>query len=85
MRGMSPDDDFKLPPLKQPPPNTRRWTPSRKAAVVMAVREGVLSLEEACRRYTLSPEEFAAWEQAMERHGIHGLRVTRFQIYRDTE
>ena len=68
-----------------PPPNTRRWTIARKAAVVLAVRQGALSLEEACRRYMLSPEEFAGWEQSIERHGIHGLRVTRIQIYRDTE
>jgi transposase-like protein len=65
--------------------NTQRWTIERKAAVVQAVRRGVLSLDEACRRYILSPEEFAAWERAIDRHGIHGLRVTRIQIYRDTE
>jgi hypothetical protein len=70
---------------KLPPPNTRRWTVRRKAAVVLAVRHGRLSLDEACQRYMLSPEEFAAWEQAIDRHGIYGLRVTRIQIYRDTE
>ena len=68
-----------------PPANTKRWTIRRKAAVVLAVQRGVLSIEAACGRYRLSREEFAAWEQSIERHGIHGLRVTRFQIYRDTE
>jgi hypothetical protein len=68
-----------------PPANTRRWTIRRKAAVVLAVQRGVLSIEAACERYRLSREEFAAWERAIERHGIHGLRVTRLQIYRDTE
>ena len=34
-----------------PPPSTKRWVVRRKAAVVMAVRAGVITLEEACRRY----------------------------------
>ena len=65
-----------------PPPETRRWVARRKAQVVAAVQEGVLSLEEACRRYTLSAEEFAAWEQAIDRHGVLALRVTRLQEFR---
>lgn len=65
-----------------PPPETRRWVARRKAQVVTAVQTGVLSLEEACRRYTLSAEEFAAWEQAIGRHGLRALRVTRLQEFR---
>jgi hypothetical protein len=65
-----------------PPPETRRWVARRKAQVVAAVQAGVLSLEEACRRYTLSAEEFAAWEQAIGRHGVRALRVTRLQEFR---
>ena len=65
-----------------PPPETRRWVARRKAQVVTAVQTGVLSLEEACRRYTLSAEEFAAWEQAIDRHGLRALRVTRLQEFR---
>ncbi len=65
-----------------PPPETRRWVARRKAQVVAAVRDGVLSLEEACLRYTLSAEEFAAWEQAIDRHGVLALRVTRLQDFR---
>jgi hypothetical protein len=67
------------------PPDTKRWTVRRKAAVVQAVRIGMISLQGACLRYALSVEEFLAWQRAVERHGIHGLRVTRLQIYRDTE
>jgi hypothetical protein len=66
-----------------PPPNTKRWVARRKAIVVDAVRSGALSLEEACRRYELSVEEFRAWQQAIDSHGVAGLRVTRLQIYRD--
>lgn len=68
-----------------PSPDTRRWVVRRKAVVVHAVRSGSISLQEACRRYHLSVEEFLAWQRAIERHGVPGLRVTRLQIYRDTD
>ena len=70
--------------LELPPPDTKRWVARRKAVVVDAVRSGAISLEEACRRYELSVEEFLAWQRAIESHGVAGLRVTRLQIYRDT-
>ena len=40
-----------------PPPSTRRWVIRRKAEVVAAVRGGLLSLEDACSRYTLTVDE----------------------------
>ena len=66
-----------------PSAETKRWSCRRKAAVVVAVRAGVLRRQEACERYMLSLEELAAWEDALDRNGIPGLRVTRLQIYRD--
>jgi hypothetical protein len=65
-----------------PPAETQRWSCRRKAAVVVAVRAGVLGRQEACERYLLSPEELASWETALDQNGIPGLRVTRLQIYR---
>ena len=65
-----------------PPPNTKRWVARRKAAVVAAVRAGVITLEEACRRYELSEEEFLAWQRVFEVHGLPELRTTRIQSYR---
>jgi hypothetical protein len=65
-----------------PPADTKRWVPRRKAAVVVAVRSGAISLEEACRLYHLSEEEFLGWERGIDIHGIAGLRITRLQIYR---
>jgi len=65
-----------------PPPDTRRWVARRKAQVVQAVRAGRLSLDQACERYQLSPEEFIAWERTITRHGVGGLRVTRLKSYR---
>ena len=65
-----------------PPPSTKRWVIRRKAAVVTAVRAGILSLEEACQRYHLSVEEFLSWQRLIDRHGMRGLRATRLQDYR---
>ena len=65
-----------------PSVNTRRWVARRKATVVTAVRSGLITLEDACRRYTLSVEEYLSWERAIEKHGLPGLRVTRIQEYR---
>src|SRR6266446_3778522 len=65
-----------------PPPNTKRWVIRRKAKVVAAVRGGLLSLEDACRRYGLSVEEILAWQHSLDRHGLAGLRTTRIQQYR---
>jgi hypothetical protein len=66
-----------------PPPDTKRWVVRRKAEVVAAVRAGLISLEDACRRYTLSVEEFASWQTLVDRYGVRGLRATRIQEYRD--
>lgn len=65
-----------------PPPDTSRWVVRRKAQVVFGVQAGLLTLEDACRRYGLTPEEYASWERLIERHGIRGLRVTRLKEYR---
>lgn len=67
-----------------PPPNTKRWVIRRKAEVVAAVRGGLLSLEEACERYTLTIEEFLSWNAMIDRHGLAGLRATKVQEYRET-
>jgi hypothetical protein len=66
-----------------PAPDTKRWVARRKAEIVDAVRNGKMKIEDACRHYMLSAEEFAAWERAIEAHGVAGLRVTRLQVYRD--
>ncbi|MFQ5348481.1 MAG: DUF1153 domain-containing protein [Rhodothalassiaceae bacterium] len=66
-----------------PPPNTKRWVIRRKAEVVAAVRGGLITLEDACKRYSLSVEEFLSWQRAIDRNGLPGLRVTRVQQYRE--
>jgi hypothetical protein len=66
-----------------PPRGTRRWVIRRKAEVVAAVRGGLLSLEEACTRYTLTVEEFLSWQLSIDQHGLAGLRTTQIQKYRN--
>lgn len=67
-----------------PAANTGRWVIRRKAEVVSAVRGGLIGLDDALARYGLTAEEFDAWEQSIERHGMAGLRTTRIQHYRQT-
>jgi hypothetical protein len=65
-----------------PPPSTKRWVVRRKAEVVAAVNGGLLTIDEVCARYSLTLEEFASWQRAVDRSGMQGLRVTRLQHYR---
>ena len=65
-----------------PPPDTKRWVASRKAAVVAAVAQGLLTEEGACERYGLSLEELRGWRDALSSHGVGALRATRVQLYR---
>ena len=62
-----------------PPPDTRRWVASRKAAVVRAVRHGLITPEEAIARYAEWEEELAEWMRATERGGENALKATRRQ------
>lgn len=65
-----------------PPADTRRWVASRKAAVVRAVKYGLLPMGEALDMYSLSEEEFCQWKQAVEAHGEAALKATALQRYR---
>lgn len=66
-----------------PASDTKRWVIRRKAEVVAGVRAGLISLEEACRRYNLSVDEFLSWKRLLDEHGVIGLRATRTKEYRD--
>ncbi len=65
-----------------PPRGTKRWVASRKAQVVAAVEKGLISLDEAMERYSLSLEEFQSWQRAFDRSGVAGLRMAAAQIRR---
>ena len=55
--------------IELPTENVRRWTASRKAAVVNAVNVGEVTREEICRRYQISLDEFLSWQRDYESHG----------------
>jgi uncharacterized protein DUF1153 len=77
-----PQDLEPVPDLPQP---SQRWTVRRKATVIQAVRGGWVPIEAVCELYNISVDEFLAWERDLDRYGVHGLRTTRSQIYRDTD
>ena len=62
-----------------PTPDTKRWTIRRKAEIVAAVRGGLLSLDEACRRYALNKQEFLSWQCCIDSYGLKGLKTTYVQ------
>ena len=72
-------------PVPELPKPRQRWTVRRKAAVIEAVHGGWIPIEEACELYSISVDEFLAWERDLDRYGVPGLRVTRYQIYRYTD
>ena len=65
-----------------PPPETRRWVASRKAAVVRGVVYGLITQSEALERYGISDDEFMEWLRAVTDHGEAALKATAVQKYR---
>ena len=65
-----------------PGQETRRWVASRKAAVVRAVKFGLIDRDEALARYSLSEEEFNTWQSMVEKYGDFALKATALQKYR---
>jgi Protein of unknown function (DUF1153) len=64
--------------LKLPPAGAMIWGTRRKAAVVQGIRAGMITHEEACARYLLSPEKFAAWDLGFDQGGTAGLSTKSF-------
>lgn len=65
-----------------PDQDTRRWVASRKAAVVRAIKHGLISWHDALEVYELSDEELQLWHAAVEQHGEAALKATAIQRYR---
>ncbi|KEJ88374.1 CtrA inhibitor SciP [Sulfitobacter donghicola] len=65
-----------------PPTKTRRWVASRKAAVVRGVVYGLITKDDALKRYSLSDDEFIEWVRAVSTHGEAALKTTMVQKYR---
>ncbi|MFN5778299.1 MAG: DUF1153 domain-containing protein [Novosphingobium sp.] len=63
-----------LPPR---PPVPCGWQPNVWCGA--AVKSGLLTLDEALERYSLSLAEYYSWQDAMDRSGVAGLRVAAVQ------
>ena len=50
------------------------WSPERKAEVVRAVRDKLISFDEARWRYLLSKSEFRGWQRDLEKRGEPGMK-----------
>lgn len=62
-----------------PDGDTQRWVASRKAAVVRAVKAGLISRNEALATYDLSGEELDSWQSMVEQFGEGALKATTIQ------
>jgi Protein of unknown function (DUF1153) len=45
--------------------------------VVLAISHGLITAEQACRRYNLTLDELASWQTAYQKHGVKGLQTTK--------
>lgn len=54
-----------------------RWTAQHKAAVILDVLKGKLSVPEACRKYGITQGEFRKWSDEYHRGGVDALKVDR--------
>lgn len=68
--------------LELPSPGAKRWNARGKAAVVTAIRDGVLTFEEARERYSLSIAEYQSWESGFDALGLEGLGLAGRQLRR---
>lgn len=65
-------------PIRLPDPRGR-MTPERKQLVVIAIRRGEITRQQALSRYRLSDQELRSWIDRHARHGLAGLSVNRLQ------
>ncbi|WP_042244695.1 DUF1153 domain-containing protein [Paracoccus sp. PAMC 22219] len=75
-------DDGNILSVADLPDADTRWVASRKQTVVLAVSHGLISREDALKRYRLSDDEFSSWCRASAAHGKVALTVTALQKHR---
>ena len=75
-------NEFYLTLANLPAPDTRRWVASKKIFVVRAVEVGLLTFEQASKRYSLSFEEFVGWRKLaanFDRSGVNSALRDAFR------
>ena len=67
-----------MPAEKTPPPEEiERWTAQRKAAIILEVLKGQISVPEAARKYGFTQNEYRAWAEEYHRAGVEALKTNR--------
>ena len=56
------------------PDEIKRWTASRRAALVLQILRGETTPNEAARKYDLKPSDVLAWKDAFLAAGERGLK-----------
>ena len=56
-------DGKKITLAQLPPPGLKRWRPHHKAILVAAVRHGLITVDEVCKRYNLPIERYLSWHR----------------------
>ncbi|HVR46503.1 MAG TPA: DUF1153 domain-containing protein [Candidatus Binatia bacterium] len=64
------------PPAPEPE-RFERWTAQRKAAIILDVLKGKISVPEAARKYGFRQSEFREWTEEYHRAGVDALKVNR--------
>ncbi len=64
-------------PEPAPEPKIERWTAQRKAAIIVDVLKGKISVPEACRKYGFTQGEYREWADEFMRGGIEALKVNK--------
>ncbi len=54
-----------------------RWTAQHKAAVIVEVMKGQLSVPEVCRKYDITQGEYRKWFDEFYRGGVDALKLNR--------
>lgn len=65
------------PPPALEPEKFERWTAQRKAAIILDVLKGKISVPQAARKYGFTHSEFREWTEEYHRAGVDALKVNR--------
>ena len=67
-----------MPDKPTPEPEAiERWTAQRKAAIIIEVMKGQISVPEAARKYGFTQGEYRKWAEEYHQAGVEALKVNR--------
>jgi transposase-like protein len=59
------------------PESIERWTAQRKAAIILEVLKGQISVPEAARKYGFTQNEYRKWADEYHQAGVEALKTNR--------